>query len=388
MRAHREKLIQWIWSRLEFDCDKLMTVCGKQVMIVNQGFLNKREGPDFLNAHILVDGIRWHGDVEIHKEAAEWFAHRHHEDPGFNRVVLHVVLEEPEGMKAITEDGFEPYTVYLKPFLKKPLYLLLKRSRQTPIPCSGLVEGMPGFQDAFRRQIGRASEEYFSYKVNEMLQWYSPEYGLYKAWRRGLTMAIYHTLGVPHNREPMAQLASDLIGSDIPAESDSRHFVDSVFSYAFEGERIYSWKRGGVRPAGRPQKRLAAAAALHRELLLVDPSLYIRSGVALWDELQGRIPSELKLKGQMHGVIYMTVWLPGLWLLGDLVASVKLKRDADEAWREGMMVIPGRVWRTFRKAGFSGVSGKGSPGLVHQYKRYCKEGRCSECEVFKCSIRS
>jgi hypothetical protein len=37
-------------------------------------------------------GERWAGDVELRLVAPDWYRHRHHEDPAYNGVLLHVVL--------------------------------------------------------------------------------------------------------------------------------------------------------------------------------------------------------------------------------------------------------------------------------------------------------
>ena len=50
------------------------------------------EGPDFLGAEIEIAGSTVLGDVEIHFRSSDWRAHGHHENPSFERVVLHVIL--------------------------------------------------------------------------------------------------------------------------------------------------------------------------------------------------------------------------------------------------------------------------------------------------------
>lgn len=39
--------------------------------------------------------VTFHGDVKIHRTIANWIHHQYHEDPWYNKVVLHVVLERP-----------------------------------------------------------------------------------------------------------------------------------------------------------------------------------------------------------------------------------------------------------------------------------------------------
>ncbi len=55
--------------------------------------MNSDGGPDFCNAKIKIGGVTYSGDVEIHRTVFEWFQHQHQEDPRYNKVILHVILE-------------------------------------------------------------------------------------------------------------------------------------------------------------------------------------------------------------------------------------------------------------------------------------------------------
>ncbi len=90
-----ERLVQKIWLRGEYDTSRLVTLSGKQVRIINTGEWNRLGGPDFLSSELEIDGRRIVGDVEIHFREVDWKAHRHHLDPAYNDVVLHVVLFPP-----------------------------------------------------------------------------------------------------------------------------------------------------------------------------------------------------------------------------------------------------------------------------------------------------
>lgn len=56
--------------------------------------LKSKIGPDFKNAIVFIDGIKIDGDVECHLKASDWFEHRHHQNPEFSSVRIHVVGEE------------------------------------------------------------------------------------------------------------------------------------------------------------------------------------------------------------------------------------------------------------------------------------------------------
>jgi len=87
-----EKELRGEWSLQLLDTTRLLTTDGRRVVVVRPGVANPDAGPDFLDALIRVGATLYHGDVEIHLAASGWQAHRHHLDPHYNKVILHVVL--------------------------------------------------------------------------------------------------------------------------------------------------------------------------------------------------------------------------------------------------------------------------------------------------------
>jgi hypothetical protein len=93
-RTHNihERFLRHIWSKQYLTAD-LQTADGKPLKVYDVGQLNSDGGPDFCNAKIKIDGVSYSGDVEIHRTVFEWLQHQHQEDPRYNKVILHVVLE-------------------------------------------------------------------------------------------------------------------------------------------------------------------------------------------------------------------------------------------------------------------------------------------------------
>ena len=56
-----------------------------------------------MNSEILINGIRWIGNVEIHIKSSLWKIHEHDTDPAYNSVILHVVYEND--MSCFRMDG-------------------------------------------------------------------------------------------------------------------------------------------------------------------------------------------------------------------------------------------------------------------------------------------
>ncbi len=53
---------------------------------------NRFSGPDFELVGVRINHLTWYGALEIHIESRDWYRHRHHLDPVYDRVVLHLVL--------------------------------------------------------------------------------------------------------------------------------------------------------------------------------------------------------------------------------------------------------------------------------------------------------
>ncbi len=247
-----EKLIQKIWLRGEFEKDALRTTDGGSIRVLSPGKWNlSGEGPDFLGAEIEIAGSTVLGDVEIHFRSSDWRAHGHHENPSFERVVLHVILfplsDHENRNPAITLGGIRPPTLELLPVLHESLEEFAER-------------------DAIRSLSGAHSEEILSdwleIAVNER-RVRLLEHGR-ERWKKKLTHAqkrlsgedwseachqfALEILGYRRNRAPMSAISlshtlSELSGSQMNAET---------LFHEREGE----WKLAGLRPANHPKARL------------------------------------------------------------------------------------------------------------------------------------
>ena len=119
-----ERLIHCIWSEQLFR--KTLQIEGRALNISSPGWWNLEAGPDFRNAEIFLDGQRISGDVEIHLHSSDWYQHGHHQDPRYNGVVLHVVLQS-SGNGCVKQNGETILELELKDCLLEELRLLRQR---------------------------------------------------------------------------------------------------------------------------------------------------------------------------------------------------------------------------------------------------------------------
>ncbi|MBA7628843.1 hypothetical protein ES703_36339 [subsurface metagenome] len=87
-----ESQIIKIWQHLLLDRTELTTEGGEPIEVIYPGRVNDDRGADFRDAVIATSRGLITGDIEVHVKSSGWRVHRHHRDPVYDQVVLHVVM--------------------------------------------------------------------------------------------------------------------------------------------------------------------------------------------------------------------------------------------------------------------------------------------------------
>ncbi len=90
-RGMREDLLHFIWKYKKLQLQHLATSQNETIEILDVGTHNQKSGPDFFNAKLKINGQLWAGNVEIHINSSDWYAHHHEKDVNYENVILHVV---------------------------------------------------------------------------------------------------------------------------------------------------------------------------------------------------------------------------------------------------------------------------------------------------------
>ncbi len=146
-----EELLRHLWSKQYLNAAGLSTTDGRPLSVIECGALNRDSGPDFHRAVVEIGGVRYKGDIEFHRSLHDWQAHRHEKNSRYNKVILHVVLNEPDrSMPTTTESGRSIPVLILSGALSTPLEKMgdnLAReeysSRTAAIPCYRRNEHCP-----------------------------------------------------------------------------------------------------------------------------------------------------------------------------------------------------------------------------------------------------
>lgn len=103
----KEKILQSALHNFFLKNTSFVSRNKKLITVLSVGEHNYFEGPDFLNACIIIDGQLLIGDIEFHKKSSYWLLHKHSTDPRYSNVILHVVLHDDKQFSA----NFETITI-------------------------------------------------------------------------------------------------------------------------------------------------------------------------------------------------------------------------------------------------------------------------------------
>lgn len=250
-----EQVVQQVWHESKFLSDRLVTESGRKLEVVNSGEWNKTEGPDFLNARLLLNGEPVAGDVEIHFHGQDWGYHGHDLDARFERVVLHVVLF-PGKTKAVTSAGTMPETLVLLPHLMIDLEQCMLDFRLARIDFSGAFP-LAGLLADFKREtmIWRLADAAY-------LRWASKVSAFQKRlidvdWESTCHQALLECLGGRRNRAVFGRIALEF---PLDEMRSNRLTPEQLFN-----SQLGDWRLASMRPANHPRSLLTRYTHLVRE---------------------------------------------------------------------------------------------------------------------------
>ncbi|MBM4432668.1 MAG: DUF2851 family protein, partial [Chloroflexi bacterium] len=193
-----ESQITEIWQHMLRQRNEFATEDGEPVKIVYPGRLNDDRGGDFRDAVIATGGGLVKGDIEVHVKSSDWQTHRHHHDPSYNRVVLHVVGWNDAEMPA------QPFSGRGIPVLALDQFINGCQQPESPtssaMPCLGIAEHLPA--NIIAEFLDAAGEERFLAKTAR----FEAELAQMEAGQT-LYCGIMSALGYSKNKVPMLELA-------------------------------------------------------------------------------------------------------------------------------------------------------------------------------------
>lgn len=89
----QEDFLHYLWKFQKFSTLNLCTTSGDPITVIDVGLHNHNSGPDFFNSKLDIAGQLWAGNVEIHLQSSDWYAHSHENDLAYENVIVHLVWE-------------------------------------------------------------------------------------------------------------------------------------------------------------------------------------------------------------------------------------------------------------------------------------------------------
>ena len=390
----KEDLLQFIWQKQLFQ-GELKTLKGERLSVIHPGQLNRFSGPDFSNARIKINDMLWAGNVEIHVKESDWYKHKHENDPAYQNIILHVVSEV--GIKR-SETGHP--TLNLFPHIDQKLiqnYEVLMGGMNR-LACSGHIGTMTW--EKRNLWLEAMGLERFKLKVEEYQR------ALHKSmfdFDRLLMELLFKAFGFSSNKFAFEQLAERVDPSYLLRLSDK---VESIYillrglsslelteiekrefnvlkgRFKLQAIEHGSWKTGAVRPANKPELRLAQLAELLSRFEDLRKAL---NSMLNPKELMGSLFEIRKLGIRPVGQssqenILINAFAPYVFILGDYKDDQQLK-DYAISMLDQIGAEENRFTRIFASEGLEADSALDSQAMIHLFRNYCRPKKCLNCAI-------
>lgn len=407
-----ERLLQFIWQHQYFNKDQLHTTKGEPLQILFPGTYNTNQGPDFLNARILVDQIQLAGTVELHIRTSDWKAHGHSGDEHYNNVILHVVWEH-DGTN--DEPVLELKGRIASTLINRYSELMQKKEQ---IPCASFLPLIP--QLVWMSWKERLIAERLAQKTKQI-------HGLLQQtnrhWEDVFWRMLARNFGTPLNSDALEAVAQSLPVSLLAKHKNQIHQLEAMllgqaglleaeFNDAYvvmlQKEYRYLKKKHGLqlihqplhflrmRPSHFPTLRLAQLAMLvHQSSHLFSKVVEAKTVTEIkamfnvtandfWNThytLQETSPSKKKnLGASMTDNILINTIIPMLFVYAAEQAAPEVQQKAIN-WLQQLPKENNRITRLWEAAQAPHTNAFDSQALLFLKKQYCDVKRCLSCAV-------
>lgn len=142
----KEEFLHFLWQYKLFDVNNLRSELNETIQIVKAGIRNTNAGPDFLNAQLKINDQLWGGNIEIHINSSDWYAHKHEQDKNYDAVILHIVWRHD--CEVFMKNNKPMPTLQLKSLVNEDLlgnYQNLFSKKLRWIPCEKEIINVDSF---------------------------------------------------------------------------------------------------------------------------------------------------------------------------------------------------------------------------------------------------
>jgi hypothetical protein len=416
----KESFLHFIWQYQYFNTIDLRSSSGDELLIINIGTHNHHEGPDFKGAHIQFNGLDWHGSIEIHRKASDWYSHRHEVDSNYDNVILHVVWEYDRDV--IRNDESIIPALELKGKIKPGIIRRYKAiiASKTTIPCEELFRNVRPITKL--SMLEKVLVQRLQLKSGTLLE-------ILKSKRRNWEETAYQWLGMGFGFKTNAKAFQELT-KKAPLKLIQKHtssqlqieallfgqagflLEDCKLPYSMSLYKEYEflrakyqlggsmyraqWTFGSVRPANYPLRRISQFASFltqepnifsfftqRENIKNIDAFLNVKAS-DYWtnhiDFEKSSIDRKSALSKTAIENLIINVTVPFLVALWQDRREEHYLQSAQELL---MQLGPEKnnILSTWKSLGWNVSNAYDSQGLIQLYNNYCKDKRCLDCSI-------
>jgi hypothetical protein len=411
---YKEDLLQFIWEKYIFEGKTLQTVCGKELTIKNRGTKNLDQGPDFINARIVLDDTEWAGNVEIHLTTSEWQHHGHANDANYNNVILHVVWKN--NTTFFSQSPVFELQHFVDANLLSSYHLLMQNT--SIIPCSSI--GPISMENYIKDWVIELGLNRLNEKSNELIHQLEKLNG---SWDELIWTTLCRNFGHRVNAEGFYLLAKSIPFSLVTKTKNDVFDLEALLmgqagllkknlldeypqKLLLEYNRLKKLHKLNeishpiyflrMRPANFPTIRLAQLSMLlsqnNRILdLLKDAVNVYQLKKQFAFEISNywinhyrfetiSTPADKKPGNTFIDNLFINTYIPILYAYGRVVGSEFHKQKAIR-WLTELQAESNSILIGFGTIGIKPNSAAESQSLLALHKNYCKELKCTECLI-------
>ncbi len=418
----KEEFLHYLWKYRLFT-SPLKTTSGEEIEVLSPGIHNHNAGPDFSDARLRIDGNLWAGNVEIHINSSDWFKHGHHQDPVYDSVILHVVLNHDQ-----SGSGSNMPVSEIKDCIDYHVYETYRQfmvSRNW-VPCINQIGSVDKSElNLWLERMLIERLEHKSEYIQEFLAITEND------WEGVFYMMLARSFGFNLNALPFEMMARSLPARVLARHRDNpmqiealifgqaglldQHLTEpwpqQLFSeYCFLRKKYNLvpvspniWRFMRLRPVNFPTIRLAQfAALLHSQENLLSKVLestdvkeltgfFDVTASQYWDSHyhfnKESIIGPKRLGISSAGLLVINAVLPFIFVYGRATADDELCNRALNFYLQ----VPGEsnnITKQWKTAGLTTSSAFYSQALIGLKSDYCDKFRCLDCRIGNLLLRS
>lgn len=412
-----EKILHYVWKHKLFDKNLKLTD-GTPIEVIDVGYYNENQGPDFFNAKIKVNDNIWAGNIEIHSDSNGWYKHQHHNDKVYDSVILHVVEKVSGGVKN-SEGRLIPQCQLSYPkHIRENIDFLL--TADVALPCCNYLRDLPQlYLTSWKNAL---LLERLERKSLDIARHYDRTNG---SWAEVFYIMLSRSMGFGLNSDAFEQLALRLPLNCILKQGDNLLQIEALLfgqagilqdlpdsdNYVSSLKREYDFLRNKyslqpldkkifrsmrVRPASSPIIRLAQLASLLqniqglcarilssadigqiRLLFHVNASDYWQTHYVFGEE---SLRKNKYIGDSSLNVMIINAVVPLVFFYG--------KQHADESYVDRAIgfleKIPAEsnsIIKQFAYYGFMSENAYDSQAIIQLKREYCEKRKCLYCRI-------